>query len=219
MAKNVMRVGVDLELSAVGKFLSDMQAREGVLNIHLNLPDEKYKPDPALPRGAGSAMSGMKFHEAIVQAIVQHGPATNHEVKALLPSFPKANSQYSGTLNYLGKTGRLVCNPKDRKWSLTEKYRKHLANGSAGPIKPPPGANGHAAPRKQPVQREMTGGELILDNMKAGKPITLTEMAALFVKDGRSSRSVNDQLSKLIKARKLKRVGKATYELTAAGAK
>lgn len=215
MTKNCLTFSLDVEYESVGRLINDLRYRDGIVAI--NLIDEKRDLDhDQMPTKFAAKKPGQTFSAALLETLYTHGPKTRDDLSEILGHYKKSIQHFSQSLSYLRATGRATFFARTGLWNLAKSYRNHVDKRLKGDVVvandvialPKPVSNGSQ------IKSKMSGGELILKLMASKQaPVHRSEMKTAFVKDGRSKSSVGDQLFKLVKARKIKRLNPGTYEL------
>jgi hypothetical protein len=220
MARNCLTFSLDVEYQSVGRLIEDLRNREGIMAIHLVEEKQSLSSDDQKPARFKTKKPGQTFSAALLETLYTQGPQSRDGLQEILPHYNKHNAHFSQTLSYLRSTGRTVYGEKTGLWNLSKTYRNHVdkrlnrdvvMDGTTNAAIPLSSLISNGSTN---IKSKMSGGDLILKLMASKQtPLHRSDIRTAFVKDGRSKSSVGDQLFKLVKAHKIKRVEKGTYEL------
>ncbi len=202
---------IELEENASFKTLALLNRIPGIAKIHFNLDaldrprlarrqagEQLLLPAPSKRVGPGTA-DGFSPSQEIIRILRQSGRAmTRKEIKE---AGGVNGARILTNLTSMRKMGTI------KKTGPGTYILGNVIEARANPVSVKH-ANGRGGEKK-------VGADLIIDALHKSKEptIAMPQLRELFIADGRSPKSVADQVHKLVATKKIKKVAKGTYKL------
>jgi hypothetical protein len=237
MAK-LFPISLKVETAALGDVLLRLKSMPGVVDINLQLDDERAAVDPGVPgiskpRRSGKTVAGLGIQEAVLR-LLSHGAPTS--VKDIATGIGDSDTKrVSGSVHHLKKRYWIesagvgiykITSAGRRQVPIEATALEHLPKPRAEaakllehkPAKTNGHANGHGNGSKQAKPLRGDGIKLLLKALVDG-PKGVAELGKVLEEGGLSAKSFNGRSHAMRVGGLLKSDGKGTYELTTKGTK